>query len=54
MRVSKNPKKWYNENMDEKALFERLDKIIFLLGDAVKQPSLLVRVINGAAMGAVY
>ena len=52
MRVSKRPKKWYNEDMDEKALFERLDQIILLLGDAVKQPSLLVRVINGAAMGA--
>jgi hypothetical protein len=38
--------------MDDKALFERLDKIIFLLEDATKQPSLLVRIINGAAIGA--
>jgi len=38
--------------MDDRALFERLDKIIFLLEDAAKQPSLLVRVINGAAIGA--
>jgi hypothetical protein len=40
------------ELMDDKALFERLDKIIFLLENAAKQPSLLIRVINGAAIGA--
>ena len=38
--------------MDEKALWERLDKIISLLEDAGKQPSLLVRVLNGVATGA--
>ena len=38
--------------MDEKALFERLDNIIVLLKDAGKQPSLLVRVLNGVATGA--
>jgi len=38
--------------VDDKALFERLDKIIFLLENAVRQPSLLVRIINGAAIGA--
>ena len=39
-------------SIDGKALFERLDKIILLLEDAAKQPSLLVRIANGAAMGA--
>jgi len=38
--------------MDNKALFERLDKIIVLLEVAAKQPSLLVRLFNGIAMGA--
>ena len=38
--------------MDNKALFERLDKIIFLLESVAKQPSLLGRLFNGAAMGA--
>jgi hypothetical protein len=37
--------------MDEKALFERLDRIIMLLEIAVKQPSLLKRILNGAATG---
>ena len=38
--------------MDSKALFERLDKIIFLLETVAKQPSLLARITNGAAIGA--
>jgi hypothetical protein len=38
--------------MDDKALFERLDKIICLLESAAQQPSLLTRIANGAAMGA--
>jgi len=38
--------------MDDKALFERLDKIIFLLETVAKQPSLLARITNGAAIGA--
>ena len=38
--------------MDNKALFERLDKIILLLEVAAKQPSLLTRIASGAAMGA--
>jgi hypothetical protein len=38
--------------MNEKALFERLDRIIVLLEDAGKQPSLFVRVLNGVATGA--
>ena len=38
--------------MDEKALWERLDKIISLLEEAGKPPSLLVRVLNGVATGA--
>jgi len=37
--------------MDNKALFERLDRIILLLETAAKQPSLLVRVAAGAATG---
>jgi hypothetical protein len=38
--------------MDEKALFERLDKIIVLLEDSVKKPTLTARILNGAATGA--
>jgi|TergutMp193P3_1026864.scaffolds.fasta_scaffold218817_2 hypothetical protein len=38
--------------MSKKALFERLDKIIFLLETVAQQPSLLVRLFNGIAMGA--
>ena len=38
--------------MDDKALFERLDKIILLLETVAKQPSLLIRLFNGIAMGA--
>jgi hypothetical protein len=38
--------------MDEKSLFGRLDKIISLLEVANKQPSLLVKIGNGAATGA--
>ena len=37
--------------MDNKALFERLDRIIVLLETASKQPSLLVRIAAGAATG---
>jgi len=37
--------------MDEKALFNRLDRIILLLETATKRPSLLVRFFNGAATG---
>jgi len=45
-------KKVYNMSMDDKALFERLDKIIFILEAIARQPSLLVRLFSGAAMGA--
>ena len=38
--------------MDNKALFERLDKIICLLESVAKQPLLLTRIAGGAAMGA--
>ena len=38
--------------MDENTLFEKLDKIISLLEIAGKQPSLFMRVLNGAATGA--
>jgi len=38
--------------MDDKALFERLDKIVFLLEALAKQPSLLARITSGAAIGA--
>ena len=37
--------------MNDKALFERLDKIIVLLETTAKQPSLLVRIAAGAATG---
>ena len=39
-------------NMDDKALFERLDRIILLLETVSKQPSLLARLFNGIAIGA--
>jgi len=38
-------------NVDNKALFERLDKIIVLLECSVKQPPLFIRILNGAAIG---
>jgi hypothetical protein len=38
-------------NMDEKALFEKLDKIIVLLEVSVKEPNLLSKIANGAATG---
>ncbi|MCL2809848.1 MAG: hypothetical protein FWD24_07275 [Treponema sp.] len=38
--------------MDERILFEKLDKIISLLEVSVKEPTLLIRVVNGAATGA--
>ena len=38
--------------MDDKVLFERLDKIICFLETIAKQPSLLTRIASGAAMGA--
>jgi len=37
--------------MDEKALFERLDRIIALLEKVVKESPLVVRVANGVATG---
>ena len=40
-----------NHSVNEDALFQRLDKVIVLLEDAGKQPSLLVRVVNGIAVG---
>jgi len=38
--------------MDEKLLLGRLDKIISLLEVANKQPSILIKIGNGAATGA--
>ena len=38
--------------MDDKAILERLDRIISLLEDVTKQPTLLVRIVNGVATGA--
>jgi hypothetical protein len=35
--------------VDEKALFQRLDKIIYLMEEAGKQPPIVVRVLNLAA-----
>ena len=37
--------------MDEKALFEKLDRIILLLEQSNKEPSLLKRVLDGSATG---
>jgi len=37
-------------SVDEKALFQRLDRIIFLLEEAGKKPSVFVRVLNMAAL----
>jgi hypothetical protein len=37
--------------MDEKALFERLDRIIVLLEDAAKKPTIMMRISNGIATG---
>ena len=39
--------------MDNKALFERLDKIIVLLETVAKQPSLLIRLFDLRPAGAV-
>jgi len=39
-------------SMDDKALFERLDRIIYFLEHIAQQPTLRVRIINGAATGA--
>jgi len=38
--------------MDEKALFQRLDRIISLMEESARQPSILVRVLNLAALVA--
>jgi hypothetical protein len=38
--------------MDEKALFGRLDKIISLLENTAKIPTILERIVQGAATGA--
>ena len=37
--------------MDEKTILERLDRIIAILQDIAKPPSLLYRIGNGAATG---
>jgi len=37
--------------MDEKALFQRLDRIIVLLEDANRQPKIMMRIANGIATG---
>jgi len=34
----------------EKALFERLDRMIFLMEEAAKQPTVFVKILNLAAM----
>jgi len=38
--------------MDEKVLFDKLDNIISLLEKSVKEPSLFIKIGNGAATGA--
>ena len=37
--------------MDEKTILERLDRIIVILQDIAKPPSLAYRISNGAAIG---
>ena len=37
--------------MDEKTLFERLDRIIVILQDIAKPAPLILRIANGAATG---
>jgi len=37
-------------SMDEQALFQRLDKIIFLMEETAKQPSVFVKILNLAAL----
>jgi hypothetical protein len=37
--------------IEERALFERLDRIIMLLEISVKRPSLIKRITDGAATG---
>ena len=37
--------------MDEKTLFERLDRIIVILQDIAKPPTLATRIGNGIALG---
>ena len=38
--------------MDEKALFDRLDKMTSLLEEIAKPPSLTTKIVNGIATGA--
>ncbi|MDR0463635.1 MAG: hypothetical protein LBG94_00800 [Treponema sp.] len=37
--------------MDEKVLYEKLDRIIMLLERANKEPSLIKRIVDGSATG---
>jgi hypothetical protein len=36
--------------VDEKALFQRLDEIIYLMRESQKQPSIFIRILNMAAL----
>jgi len=48
--LKKSKKKPKIKKMDEKALFQRLDRIIFLMEETGKQPSIFVRILNWAAL----
>jgi hypothetical protein len=50
-RVAVFLRKVYSMNIQGKALFERLDKIILLLEMIAKQPSLLIKIMSNAATG---
>jgi len=41
----------YTKNIDEKALFQRLDRIIVLLEALSRKPSILARITSGLATG---
>jgi len=41
---------WGVDKTTEKALFERLDRMIFLMEEAAKQPTVFVKILNLAAM----
>ena len=38
------------DNTTERGLFERLDRIIFLMEEAARQPTAFVKILNWAAM----
>jgi len=49
--LASKQKKIYSMNVDEKALFQRLDEIIALLREGAKAPSKLSRLVDAVATG---